>query len=614
MSSKKIAILYGSETGNSFEFASILSYKLHRQHFAHTLSSFGNYNARDILSCRYMFIICSTTGQGDLPRNAKENVSGEPRGTLWSFLKRRDLPANFLSHLHVTMLGLGDSSYPKFNFAIRKFHKRMVNQLGANEIFPRLEADESGIIGSNGGTGTGVEAVYFEYEKRIVQYLAGKFPTWKLNNQVIKREEIPAESFMAPKCVLKLSTNSNALEGPSFAAPSSIKTGSVVTNKRITHEDHFQDVRQFVFRGESEFYEPGDTVALYPHNKDEDVQKFLEAQPHWKEYADKALELSGPMIDQEGGFVSPMTLRNLLKFHCEITSIPRKTFFMKTWMFATDKSRLEGGEEQLIQQRNKLSQFALEEDMDDLYDYCNRPRRSLLEVLGDFPSLKLPWEYALEYLPHIKPRLFSISSKPLDPEIELTVAIVKYKTILRKIRKGLCTDYLQALEQGDTVRYKLQRNQLLKPWMKSLPAVLISPGVGLAPMKCLIQSEFFGQIALFFGNRVKERDFLYENELTAWHKSGKIALYTCFSRDPLHSPKARYVQDVMWQNGEKLADLILNGKAIVYICGSSGKMPVQVRLTIIEILKEWGGLTENNVAEDYLKNMEKDDRYLQETW
>lgn len=303
-----------------------------------------------------------------------------------------------------------------------------------------------------------------------------------------------------------------------------------------------------------------------------------------------------------------------MKFHCEITSIPRKTFFMKTWMFATDKSRLEGGEEQLIQQRNKLSQFALEEDMDDLYDYCNRPRRSLLEVLGDFPSLKLPWEYALEYLPHIKPRLFSISSKPLDPEIELTVAIVKYKTILRKIRKGLCTDYLQALEQGDTVRYKLQRNQLLKPWMKSLPAVLISPGVGLAPMKCLIQSEFFGQIALFFGNRVKERDFLYENELTAWRKSGKIALYTCFSRDPLHSPKARYVQDVMWQNGEKLADLILNGKAIVYICGSSGKMPVQVRLTIIEILKEWGGLTENNVAEDYLKNMEKDDRYLQETW
>ena len=187
MSCKKIAVLYGSETGNAHEFACILSYKLHRMHFAHTLSSYGDYNVRDLLQCRYMFVICSTTGQGDLPRNARETSSGESKNTLWAFLKRRDLPENFLNHLKITVLGLGDSSYPQFNYAIRKLHKRMVDQLGADEIFSRLEADELGMTGSNAGTGTGVEAVYFEYEKRALNYLLGRFPIRKVDGVVVQR-------------------------------------------------------------------------------------------------------------------------------------------------------------------------------------------------------------------------------------------------------------------------------------------------------------------------------------------------------------------------------------------------------------------------------------------
>ncbi|SCU93439.1 LAFA_0F16424g1_1 [Lachancea sp. 'fantastica'] len=613
MHSKRIVVLYGSETGNAQEFANGFSFRLHQFHFAHTFTSMGNFPAVDILQCRYLFLICATTGQGELPRNAKENSAGESKDTLWAFLKRKNLPDDLLSHVNVMMIGLGDSSYPQFNFGIRKLHKRMVDQLGAKEIFPRLEADELGMVGSNGGTGTGTEAVYFEFEKRALKHLLDLFPNRKSDGKRLKRQAIAEDTFLQPDFKLCLS------EGKDYRPPvsngnQSIKTGKVVRNSRITHPEHFQDVRQFIFETNGEKYEPGDTVAIYPHNRDEDVQSFLDTQPHWLHVADLPLQIDGVWKFHDGNLVEPLTLRNILKYHCDIMSIPRKSFFMKVWMFATDKSRLEDGEDQLIQQRDKLRQFALDEDLDELYDYCNRPRRSLLEVLCDFPSLRLPWEHILAYLPNMKPRLFSISSSPSDPKIELTVAIVKYKTILRRVRRGVCTEYLQALRKGDTIKYKVQNNHLLKPKMQEFPVILISPGVGLAPMMSVIRANFFKEVHLFFGNRIKSRDFLYQQELENWENSEKIKLYTCFSRDSLHSPTAKYVQDVMWEEGQKVADLVVKRNATIYVCGSSGKMPVQVRLTILEILKTWGGVSDLDKADSYLRKMERESRYLQETW
>lgn len=621
-SSKRIAILYGSETGNAQDFAAILSYKLHRLHLPHTLNSLGDYTPHDILDCRNLFIICSTTGQGELPRNAIEASHGlNKKNTLWSFLKKRNLPADFLNHLSVSFLGLGDSSYPKFNYAIRKLHNRIVSQLGAKELFHRLEADEQSMAGSNKGSGASIEAVYFEYEKRILKYLRETYPTRKVNGQIVERTEFAAEAYLEPPSCLLLDSDEDGhivQENLTFNGDDSVNVGTVKINDRLTHPEHFQDVRQFVFNGKKAHeYGPGDTISIYPCNSDDSVKQFLEIQPHWKSVADKPLKLSYgiPNNLKDGGFVKPLTLRNLLKYHCDIMSIPRTSFFMKVWTFATDVGRMERGREQLEQQREKLHQFATDEDMQDLFDYCNRPRRSLLEVLQDFPSLKLPWEFALDYLPIIKPRLFSISSGPNDPNIELTIAIVRYKTILRRIRKGICTNFIINLSPGDEFRYKVQNNNLfLNKELKEKPMILISPGVGIAPMMSLIRSDVSKNLKLFFGNRMMERDFLYKEILQDWDKEERITLYTCFSRDPKNSPKFKYVQDILWSIGEFIAKLIHDQGATIYVCGSSNKMPIQVRITILEILKKWVNFEDEDAAIRYMKDMEKDDRYLQETW
>ncbi|KAK5782285.1 NAPDH-dependent diflavin reductase PWA37_005282 [Arxiozyma heterogenica] len=634
----KIVILYGSETGNSQDFATVLSQKLKRLHFANTLLPFGDFEPNDLLKIKYLFILVSTTGQGALPRNVHENSDGSKR-TFWSLLKKRNLPETFLNHINVAFFGLGDSSYPQFNYAVRKLHNRMVNQLGANELFDRLEADEQGMAGSNKNTGSGVEAVYFEYERKILSLLRSKYPKMKdSQGNRVERTEIDPSIYLEPNSYLKLINNNtttttiDSVNGKSqssviFTGDDSVKYGEVLVNKRLTSKDHFQDVRQFIFTdcdnsGSKPEYYPGDTVVIYPCNSDNDVDAFLQNQDQWLPIADKLLEFTNGVPDSlrciGGGIVQPLTLRNLLKYHIDIKSIPRTSFFIKIWQFATDVTRMERGEEQLNDQRNKLKEFAYDEDMQELFDYCNRPRRSILEVLEDFLSLRLPWQFCLDYLPLIQPRSYSISSGPCDPNIELTVAIVKYKTILRTIRKGVCTTYMSQLPIGDkTLRYKIRNNSLIKKEKFDDPMILVGPGVGLAPLLSVIKmsnANEQGKISLLYGCRFKDKDYLYEDLLEEWDQKGKIRLYPVFSRDRENSPDTKYVQDMLWKHGPQMTELLVKKNALFFLCGSSGRMPLQVRITIVEMLKKWSGFVDDSSAKQFLKDMEKNGRYIQETW
>jgi sulfite reductase alpha subunit-like flavoprotein len=75
----------------------------------------------------------------------------------------------------------------------------------------------------------------------------------------------------------------------------------------------------------------------------------------------------------------------------------------------------------------------------------------------------------------------------------------------------------------------------------------------------------------------------------------------------------RYVQDLLRQQSAKVYDALANNNGIVYICGSSGKMPQAIREALIEIFQSEGKM-EREDAEGYLVAMEKGGRYKQETW
>ena len=91
----------------------------------------------DLIKQKLVIFVCSTTGQGDEPENMK---------TFWKFLLRKTLPSNSLEQINFGVLGLGDSSYQKYNFVGKRLHKRLL-QLGGNALVPLGLGDEQHDLG-----------------------------------------------------------------------------------------------------------------------------------------------------------------------------------------------------------------------------------------------------------------------------------------------------------------------------------------------------------------------------------------------------------------------------------------------------------------------------------
>ena len=71
--SQEITILYGSETGNAEEYAKYLKQRLRCYNFKAVCTSMDEYPLKNLIThTKYLIIICSTTGQGEIPRNAKK--------------------------------------------------------------------------------------------------------------------------------------------------------------------------------------------------------------------------------------------------------------------------------------------------------------------------------------------------------------------------------------------------------------------------------------------------------------------------------------------------------------------------------------------------------------
>eukprot|EP00055_Hartaetosiga_balthica_P016732 m.106895 g.106895 ORF g.106895 m.106895 type:complete len:118 (-) comp9164_c0_seq2:774-1127(-) len=73
-----------------------------------------------------------------------------------------------------------------------------------------------------------------------------------------------------------------------------------------------------------------------------------------------------------------------------------------------------------------------------------------------------------------------------------------------------------------------------------------------------------------------------------------------------------YVQHVIVQNGEFLARKLLDG-AHVLVAGNSNNMPEQVRDAFVQILQKFGNMPDAS-ADSFIKTMEKQKKYVCETW
>jgi sulfite reductase alpha subunit-like flavoprotein len=406
----------------------------------------------------------------------------------------------------------------------------------------------------------------------------------------------------------------------------------LVENKRLTPLTHWQDVRELTFIMSAEFsYVPGETVMIFPKNFPEDVQALIDLMD-WNDVADKALHFKAqwPDLYLDDYLITgapnlyPLdktTLRELLIHNLDITAIPKRSFFSLIAQYTTDPTH-----------RQRLEEFSNFSYTDELYDYTTRPRRSILEVLQDFPSVKIPWKYVCGLFPVIRGRQYSIASGGNGAtyienqdciQFQIIVALVKYRTVLKKVRQGLCSRYLASLPEGTQldVQFKKQgKFYNLAQEHPDYPLILVAPGTGLAPARSLIweREKLYvddrievGRSYLFYGGRNKDADFLYSYEWENYHAL-QVEVYTAFSRD---QKEKIYVQDIIRKEGELVERLIREEKAIIYVCGSSGKMPKAVREALIDVCVEHNpnGRSRTRIEAKF-ERYEKEGRYIQETW
>lgn len=421
----------------------------------------------------------------------------------------------------------------------------------------------------------------------------------------------------------------------------------IISNERLTPSSHWQDVRQLgLDLSGLRPYVPGDVLTIYPKNFPIDVSQFLSLMG-WASIADIPLKFvpSSPSTPPTSRLPIPhhssdtsITLRTLVTSNLDIMSIPRRSFFAQLAHFTTDEF-----------QKERLVEFTDPEYIDELYDYTTRPRRSILEVLQEFETVKVPWQRICSIIPAIRGRQFSIASA-MDPtttiegptRVELLIAIVKYRTVIKRIRQGVCTRYVAALKPGQEITVTLQKGGLgVTKAEVERPVVMVGPGTGVAPMRSLIHQrkhwhEEFGtsmeandaKDILFFGCRNAEADFFFKDEWQQLKDSGvPLDVFAAASRDQVsyrisYNPVASlklaqrhkiYVQDLIRQQSARVYEALAKQNGIVYICGSSGKMPQAIREALIEAFQTHGE-TSREQAEAYLVGMEKSGRYKQETW
>lgn len=608
--SRSALVLYGTETGNAQDVAYEISQCLERLHIATRTCELDATPLQDILSHDLIVIAISTTGQGDFPSNSNR---------FWLSLRRKKLTATSLAGVKYGLIGLCDSSYPKFNLTARKLHKRL-QQLGASSILEPCEADEQGEEGTEGA--------FLAWLPELQNAVLDLLPLPDGQQPISSDQRLPSRWTLRKvsddvRAHRHMSANGdgNAVSKTSLTSPEPSFWVTLEANDRVTPADHWQDVRSLRLRADQPLhYMPGDALAIRPENLPSDVEQLINLLD-WQEMADQTVELQNNSAADHDEIFDPVfadktsfTLRTLLTRYLDINSIPRRSFFSKIAHYTNDEM-----------QKERALEFTDPQYLDEYFDYATRPRRSILEVLQEFDTLKIPWEEAINIFPILRPRQFSVASggtlKQGGSVFELLVAIVKYRTVIKRIREGVCTRYLAKLPVGSRLNVTLHTEGRFHSTLSDFdrPYLLIGGGTGIAPLRSIIFEKTHLNASrknsiLIFGCRSSHSDYFYRDEWLGMQNDvdPRLRVFTAFSRDQTNKV---YVQDRIRENSEVIRDFLADPRSMVIVCGSSGAMPKAVRQALQDVLGVNNDPeSKEHIPQDFITQLEKTGRYKQETW
>lgn len=405
-------------------------------------------------------------------------------------------------------------------------------------------------------------------------------------------------------------------------------------------------------------YVMGDALAIYPLNPSSTVETFIRTvllpDAGWKTMEDiktQTVELpvelspasnTGATSNTDAAahkrlfqsdFIETTSIRCWTTIERALTSIldingnASKEFFKSLSLYATD-----------ILEKVRLAELTLERLQEEFSELVVNGAVTYTTVLRAFPSARPPFRVLAELIPPIKPRVYSIaSSSMLCPnQVDLLVVVESWthKVVTEKnlnsiststscdktvLRMGLCSDYLSKLRVGDSVMAALTSSTMVLPPSHSTPVVMAGLGTGMAPFRAFLQEKLFfqrqgvsvGPVALYFGSRHKSMEYLYGEELEGMVADGVLSRLNCaFSRD---QPNKIYIQHRMQEDASQLAKWLLELKGHFYLCGPTWPAEA-VKEALIAAFMEHGGISAREEAEEILRIMKEESRYVLEVY
>ncbi|KPM03085.1 nitric oxide synthase-like protein 1, partial [Sarcoptes scabiei] len=281
-----------------------------------------------------------------------------------------------------------------------------------------------------------------------------------------------------------------------------------------------------------------------------------------------------------------VTLREALTRYLDITSPPTQRLLSIFSEHASDQS-----------EANILKNLSKDSNAYETWKAKYFP--NFLEILNDFSSLNPPLEFIFTQLPLLKPRHYSISSSPLVTsalQVDLTVAVIHYRTENGAEHFGVCSNFLNDIPIGhDVFAFIRSAPNFRMPKERKVPIIMIGPGTGIAPFRSFWQQRSklmainpatsYGEMILFFGCRYPALQ-LYRKEILEQVEKGVIDDYfVAYSRRP--NQKKQYVQDILRKLSKKIFTKLIEQKGHIYVCGDVS-MAEDVNKTLQQILQENG--------------------------
>jgi cytochrome P450/NADPH-cytochrome P450 reductase len=574
-----LLVLYGSNLGTAEEVARRLAEAGEAGGFAVRVAALDEYAGR--LPTEGAVVIASASYNGTPPDNAA-------RFCTW--LREAEPVATSLAGVRYTVFGCGNRDWASTFQAVPRMIDERLAALGAERVYARGEGDAR-------------------------EDFDGQFQAWQapLLGTVAKALGVVlAAAEAAEPAHLTVET----VEGGE-ASPFVDTLGARALRVLVNRELHIRDGADGSTRStrhleldlpEGVSYRAGDHLGVIPRNADALVERAA-ARFGLDPGASIRLRLPGGRksflpVDQ------PIPLRRLLADYVELQDPATR----KQIQAMADHTECPWTRPRLL---------ALAEDEGRFREEVLARRKSILDLLEEYPACQLPFNRYLEMLPPLRPRYYSISSSPLrDPRrCSITVALVEGSARSgRGTFQGVCSGHLRRHEAGDRVHafVKDTRSAFRLPERASTPIVMIGPGTGLAPFRGFLQEraaqrergETIGPALLFFGCRHPRQDFIYEDELRALAEQGVVQLFTCFSRVP--GEQKTYVQDQVRRRRAEVWALLEQG-AVVYVCGDASRMAPDVRRAFAAIHREQTRGDER-AAEAWLDRLTAEGRYLVDVW